>query len=399
MLRGGGVEGSEDDRLDRPGHEVTEDFGRFAQRDDIFCRAFWDERIRSPATERFFESYRQPLAGWRQVDGFTQRDYALRNASWHVTDLFAEAREGDDRREGYLDPFSALRPGPTERLPFETPAAAAAEIKRVARLFGADLVGVTEVDERWNYTHRYSRALGGDKPNDVADGCSHVVVIAREMDPGLIDTVPSALSGAATGWGYSEDTATLLALSQYLVNLGYRAVPTLNDSALAIPYALAAGLGEYGRHGMVITPEYGPRVRFGKIFTDLPMDTDRPVSFGVKEFCEICRKCTEGCPVGAIPGGEPSTEVHNRSNIRGVRKWTVDAEACFGFWTRQNSDCSICIRVCPYHRRWPGWAQGAWVRLADSRLRRLALKLHEWLGGGSRRPASGWWRGSASGAR
>lgn len=34
----------------------------------------------------------------------------------------------------------------------------------------------------------------------------------------------------------------------------------MNDTALAIPYALKAGLGEYGRHGLVITPEFGPRV-------------------------------------------------------------------------------------------------------------------------------------------
>ena len=49
-------------------------------------------------------------------------------------------------------------------------------------------------------------------------------------------------------------------LDRYIRNLGYKAEPTMNDTALAIPYALKAGLGEYGRHGLVITPEFGPRV-------------------------------------------------------------------------------------------------------------------------------------------
>ena len=43
-----------------------------------------------------------------------------------------------------------------------------------------------------------------------------------------------------------------------------------------------AGLGEYGRLGLLITPEFGPRVRIGKIFTDLPLSHDEPRSFVVE---------------------------------------------------------------------------------------------------------------------
>ena len=71
------------------------------------------------------------------------------------------------------------------------------------------------------------------------------------------------------------------------------------------PNAIQAGLGEYGRHGLVITPEFGTSVRFGKIFTDAPLAHDRPISFGVKEMCEICSACVTGCPSKAIPDGAP----------------------------------------------------------------------------------------------
>ena len=115
--------------------------------------------------------------------GFGQIDYALRNATWHVADLFAEAKADDDRRDGFLDPFSSLRPYdqcPQEKADLGTPAAAAAHMKHVARLAGAGDVGVAAYDERWQYKHRYSRAQNSDKPNNEEfEGCDRVIVIVK----------------------------------------------------------------------------------------------------------------------------------------------------------------------------------------------------------------------------
>lgn len=220
----------------------------------------------------------------------------------------------------------------------------------------------------------------------------HVIVIGKSMDFDLTETVPSALAGAATGLAYSRDATTLVALAQYIRNLGYRAEASMNDSALAIPLALQAGLGEYGRHGLLITPEFGPRLRLGKVFTDLPLVADRPKQFGVKQFCDQCRRCAEACPVKAIPMDPPSTAVYDRSNLIGVKKWTVDAAKCFGFWVNQNSDCSICIRVCPYNRDYSKWYHRFWRHLAATPLRGLMLRLENLIGRGERKPAGWWWK-------
>ena len=373
------------------GFAVGGDFRRFSQKDDIFCRSFWDPEVRSDRSDMFYETYRTPRMKWRSVDGFTQRDYALRNASWHVTDIFAELKQDADRREGFLDPYTVGREGPGSALPVDSPEIMAREVKHAARVLGADLVGVTGYDERWMYTHAYSRETETEKPQEIPAGLDNVVVIAQSMDRGLLRTAPSALSGAATGATYSRDTIVLLAIAQYITNLGYRAVASMNDSALVIPLAIKAGLGEYGRHGLLITREFGPRVRIGKVFTDMLLAHDRPVRFGVKETCGICRACTDGCPAKAISGGEPSTLVHNRSNIQGIRKWTTDAEKCFRFWTNQNTDCSICVRVCPYNRDFSEWWSRAWRWLAGTRLRRLALWLDRVGGRGKRLRPSLWW--------
>jgi len=373
------------------GFEVLEHFERFSQRDDIYSRAFWDPKIRSERTDRFFETYRTPLKKWKTAEGFRQKDYALRNASWHLPDIFAELKESENRREGFLDPFTVHREGPEDRVPVESSREMSREIKHIGRVFGADLIGITEYDERWVYTHAYSRLGETEKPQELPTDLPNVIVIAQQMDRELIDTVPSALSGTATGVGYSHDTLVLLGLAQYVRNLGYQAVATMNDTALAIPLAIKAGLGEYGRHGLLITKEFGPRVRIGKIFTDLPLEPDSPSAFGVREFCELCRRCSDACPVNAIPDGPPSDEVHNRSNITGVKKWTVDAEPCFQFWSNQNSDCSICVRVCPYNRDFSKTMARAWRWLAGTRLRRLALWIVDRFASGRRVSPADWW--------
>lgn len=373
------------------GFAIGPDFVPFAQRNDVFRRSWWDPAVRSAKTDRFYKSHGDLSAGVRGADGFTQRDYALRNAAWHVSDLFTEARRDDDRREGFSDPYTQLRPPAAVRVPFDSPEAAAREVKRVARAFGAGDVGVTARDERFMYSARCSDLTGTERPVDIDPALRHVIVIVMPMDRGLLATVPSALSGAATGLGYSHDAMTLLSVAQYLRNLGYQAVPSANDSALAIPLAIKAGLGEYGRLGLLINPHYGPRLRLGKIFTDLPLAHDAPRGFGVRAFCEACRACADGCPVKAIPQGAPGDPPPGPSYIKGIRKWTVDAEKCFGYWANQGTDCAICIRVCPYNRDYSRRGARWWRWLAGTRWRRVALWVHRWSGGGRRVAPAAWW--------
>ena len=372
------------------GFEIHDNFQRFDQRLEVFCRSDWDPQIKSDKAWNFYRGY-SSIGGARarKSDGFSQRDYALRNAAWHLTNVLRDMHA--DRREGFLDAFSSHDDMAPEPYAFESAGQATADMNRVAKLCGADLFGVCAYDERWVYSSAYSAANQSDKPTDIPDDLTHVIVTGESMDAGLTRTVPSALSGAATGLGYSYDSLTLLTLAQYIRNLGYRAYATMNDSALAIPLAVQAGLGEVGRHSLLITEEFGPRLRLGKIFTDLPLVNSQPKQFGVREFCENCDRCAQKCPPKAITFEPPSARIHNKSNLIGVSKWTTDAELCFGFWVNQNTDCSICIRVCPYNRDYRRWYHRLWRRLANSRLRKLALWLDDQFSDRSRAKSSAWW--------
>ncbi|MFZ4508842.1 MAG: reductive dehalogenase [Fimbriimonas sp.] len=377
---------------DLTGFEVGDDFVRFRQKNEQFNRSAWDSEVQSPKARRFFESYFTDLAEFRKVDGFTHRDYALRNASWYVADFTADLfEESRDRKEGFLDFYTPLRPGATRRLEGTSPAENSADVKKAAIFLGADLAGICAYDDRWVYTHNYSRRELREKPIDLPE-LPFVVVIANEMDHGTIQTVPSALSGAATGQGYSRDIIAALSLAAYIRNLGYEAVASLNDTALSIPLAIQAGLGEYGRHGLLITKEFGPRVRIAKVFTDLPLVPDAPIRFGVREFCEVCRRCSGACPPKAIADGPATIAPHSISNVPGIRKWTVNADKCFKFWGNQGTDCSICIRVCPYNKDFRKPVNRLGRILAGTFLRKFMVWLDIRLGNGRRESPGLWWK-------
>ena len=111
--------------------QILENFERFDQKNDVFRRSWWDKTIRSKKTELFYSTYRESLKTWRKADGFTQKDYALRNASWHVSDILTEINTDKDRREGFSDVFTIQTPVAKNRINLGTKIQASSEIKKI----------------------------------------------------------------------------------------------------------------------------------------------------------------------------------------------------------------------------------------------------------------------------
>lgn len=372
---------------------ITPDFERFEQHNDMFCRGFWDRDFSNKNVAKFFRSFVKPSERFRDKDGFTQRDYALRNGPWVVTEMFAEMYKSRNQRDGFWDPFTAHIPPKVAPMPVEDPAKAARDVKRIAKLYGADLVGITDYDERLTYASGYSARSNSCKAIDLPEGLTNVIVFAKSMDYDLIRTSPSATASTAPAMGYAHDATILLALAQYIRSLGYEAVANQNDTTLAIPYAVKAGLGEYGRSGLVVTKKYGSRIRLARILTNMPLAHDTPKSLGVAATCNACRRCANNCPPQAIDHGDPSDFVYNRSNIKGVKKWTTDGEKCFTFWVSKGTDCANCIRTCPYNKP-TNSALGKTIRwMLGTPFRKWALKLDDRLRWHDQKSGEGWWRG------
>jgi epoxyqueuosine reductase len=319
---------------------------RFDQKNEMFKRTLWDEKM-MPYGTRFYKEVK-----FQEKVGYRKMDFAFRSASWNLEwdAAFGNSRsnsglyswEGvNDRIKHYVETGEPVK---------ETPEEMSRHIKKVAKTFGADLVGICQVHPNWVYSHEFNTISREHYPFELPEGCHNAIVLAFEMDYEGIQMSPTALEGGFVGYGYSMMAFVANLLATFIRGLGYRALPSGNDTALSVPLALAAGLGEMGRLGLLMTKEFGPRIRLSKVFTDLPLSYDTYRPLGAKAFCNDCKKCATYCPSQAIPDGEMTTEGHNISNHSGPLKWYVDCEKCFQFWAKNRTDCANCIRVCPFNK-------------------------------------------------
>ncbi len=140
--------------------------------------------------------------------------------------------------------------------------------------------------------------------------------------------------------------AALLALD--LNARGIRAEPlTFVDSASLVDLreaAVRAGLGTRGLNGLVVTREFGPRVRFGAVFVEPELPRDAPIT---DYYCASCSICVSRCPTGALaPWGferalcvaefDPSPEMLARQKR--------EAKPVTPFTRLQ---CNLCVSSCP----------------------------------------------------
>lgn len=241
-----------------------------------------------------------------------------------------------------------------EKIPIDDISLWSRKIKYVARWFGASLVGICEINRQWLYSHwgdhnaKLTKAAQPGDPLELPENMKYAIVMATEMDYEDIQKSPAVAN--TTDMGYSKMAFVASSLANFIRSLGYHAIPSGNDTALSIPLAVDAGLGELGRNGQLITEEYGPRVRLCKVFTEFPLIPDKPVDLGVQHFCKVCKKCAEHCPSGAISKDEPTDQPRNISNSKNVIKWPINAHKCYNFWYINGTWCANCIRTCPWNK-------------------------------------------------
>jgi reductive dehalogenase len=323
---------------------------RFDQINTMFKRAVFD-----PVWVERSRVLYEPISAKNRA-GYTQEDYALRIAAGYVKKVFSMGKESSSMAMmNAQESVEAEKTwSSTSQIDTSDPAKISRKIKIAARFFGASLVGICKLDRRWAYSRVINEITEEHIPLEMPEDFQYAVAIAIEMSHSHIQTSPTCGASAATHLGYSQIAFVAASLAEFIRELGYKAIPAANDSALSIPIAIEAGLGELGRNGLLITPKFGPRVRLCKVFTDLPLVPDEPLFFGVKEFCDKCKKCACECPSQAVSFGERTTEALNISNNPGVLKWPVNAEKCFKYWIANRTGCANCIRVCPFNKK-AGW--------------------------------------------
>ena len=361
---------------------------RFDQKNEMFKRARWQPELREMGRKVYGSVYP------KDKDGHTLKDMAFKNAAWHIETGFAHStiihNTGMYAWDMKLVGVSQVPPG--LKLEVDDPAKMAQDIKKVAKFFGASQIGICELDRRWVYSHSFHMLTREHKELELPEGYKYAIVMVFEMDYELAKTSPTWVAEGTEGKAYSMMAVTATLVAQFIRGLGYKAIPSGNDTAISIPLAIDAGLGELGRNGLLITPQYGPLVRISKVLTDLPLVPDEPIEFRVTQYCEKCKKCAKYCPGQAILWGERTTEPNNISNASGELKWPIDAERCFAFWARNEGSCMNCIRVCPFNKP-PGWLHNIvrWLVKHTPWLDSLLIKMDDLFGYGKQASAKIFW--------
>lgn len=214
-------------------------------------------------------------------------------------------------------------------------------LKNLAMFYNAKVVGIAEMKDYHYYSHRgrHEENYGDEIKNKHKYG----IAFAVPMDIEMIMRAPKLSESIAVVKGYVEAATIGMVISYYIRELGYDARNHMDGNYLVVAPLVArdAGLGEFGRNGLIITKEYGPCIRLGVVTTDMPLIPDKIHEFGVKEFCLDCGRCAKTCPGKAVPKGELKEE-------DGILRWKINAEECYKRWRSLGTDCGICIANCPF---------------------------------------------------
>ena len=258
-------------------------------------------------------------------------------------------------------------------------------LKAASYFLGVDAVGTSRCPE-WSW---YSHDAAGQPINP-----THDQAVSMIIDQGF-ETMEGA---SGDDWiAVSQSMRAYLRFSllggviaQQIRNLGYsaKAHTVMDGEVLQPPLLLLAGLGEVSRIGEVIlNPYLGPRLKSGAVTTDMPMAHDKPIDFGLQNFCNSCNKCARECPSGAITAGP-------KLMFNGYEIWKSDSQKCTTYRITQQGGamCGRCMKTCPWNLE--GLFSQAPFRWAATNVPSSApmlAKLDDAVGNGGLNEVKKWW--------
>ena len=268
----------------------------------------------------------------------------------------------------------------------DNPEAMSLHIKETAYFLRADMVGICKLPPYSVFSH--------SKHDGSAVELNHKYAIAILIDQDW--KTASAFNGndwisnSMSFLSYSTSAFIACVLADYIRRLGYpaRAHHAMNYQVVVPPILLWAGLGEMCRIGdIVLNPFLGPRFKASVVTTDLPLTVDKPVDFGLQDFCTKCGKCARECPAQAISKGDKTLQ-------NGYEKWQIDIEKCTAMrvGNQHGSGCGKCIKVCPWNKPYtPFHRLVNWSMRNIPITRKFAIWADDLFGYGKPKSEEKWW--------
>ena len=305
-------------------------------------RHWGDADVTIPVPEELETTPGIPMTG-REIDWYA-REYPLETMNiterasrdWSNTlrDLHAEMRE---IRKEHDKLNSNLIMAARSTMEMDATAEASGDdisqlVKDKARQLGYLEVGITSYDPRYDYKSKRGFTV-----------LPHAICLAYEQDFEPTQTIPSVDAEIVHSSTYRTQAAAGLELGNFIRSLGYKAhvIHSSDATGPVIPMFVAAGLGQLGACGYLLSPHTGNRMRLMMITTDANVTYDAPVDYGIHAFCQVCQVCVNRCPGRAL--------MRDKIWWRGIEKNKLYFKRCRPVMARYLG-CGVCMKVCPIQK-------------------------------------------------
>lgn len=206
------------------------------------------------------------------------------------------------------------------------------ELDNYAKSLGISTIGYTQVNETQMF-------------KDSIVIFRNAIVFNMEMKKSEIEQAPSKRTNIEVFRTYYELGRSVNLIADFLRENGYnaQAIPAISSNLNLSVMARDAGLGEFGKHGLLITEAFGPSVRLAAVLTDinnLPFFNKNNKKW-IKSFCDSCNACVRKCPANAIYEKPVTFEDGSEQHI--------DYKKCAVPFSKQYG-CTICIKECTFFK-------------------------------------------------
>ncbi len=332
-------------RVDRPTNLITGDVKRIDGRETAFLRAARGDYGEAVKRESSRRSRKYPL--------YT----AQREVMYHLNTIKSN------------DVAPARAPIP------EDPKVLSRHIKRLGYFLKADIMGICRLPESAVYSHDNQ-----GNPIDIDYPWAIVIVMSKERQTLNASNGNDWMGSPLSFQAYQPLGIAAHTIANYIRKLGYQASAQTAGQyqVLMPPLLLWAGIGEVSRAGIILNPFLGLGFKASAVLTDMPLAADKPIDFGLQDFCRQCQLCAQMCPSNAIPMGD-------KTMYNGYETWKLDERRCasFSMLNKHGTMCGKCVHVCPWNRPY-AWQHNLvrWGIERSSLARSLAIRADRALGRG-----------------
>jgi len=218
------------------------------------------------------------------------------------------------------------------------------ELEELVARLGISVFGVADLSG-YAPTPRYvPQEVVGDLSKGVVLGCRLSDRVMESLVDGPTPTyryhyrqVNSFLDSAAT------------AVTVWIQGRGYSAFPVPSSQILDwrenkghiwhVAVACLAGVAWWGRNNLAVTENFGARVRYATVLTDMPL----PAGRRMQSRCGDCYECVEACPVEAIHESPEDFELLRCQTL--LRKFSKE----LGLGVQI---CGLCVKACRGRLSW-----------------------------------------------